>query len=93
MDDQLISLNALKAASSQAADALKVSCSNEASMTPLDRFDTVQKRLFYGLFRSRGMLLMLLDNFYNSLNDEQRQRPLSPGSGLKSTFATAVNFI
>ena len=44
-DDQLRSLNALKAASSQASDALKASCSSEVSMTPLGRLDTVQKRL------------------------------------------------
>ena len=44
-DDQLKSLNALKAASSQASYALKASCSSEMSMTPLGRLDTVQKRL------------------------------------------------
>jgi ABC-type transporter MlaC component len=80
-DDQLRSLNALKAASSQAADALKASCSSEVSMTPLGRLDTVQKRLD-GMLQAWGMLRTPLDNFYNSLNDEQRQRfaALGPAS-------------
>ena len=72
-DDQLNSLNALKAASSQASDALKASCSSEISMTPLGRLDTVQKRLD-GMVQAWGIIGKPLDNFYNSLNEEQRQR-------------------
>ena len=84
-DDQLKSLNALKAASSQASDALKASCSSELSLTPLGRLDTVQKRLD-GMVQAWGMLRTPLDNFYNSLNDEQRQRfaALGPASSARS---------
>ena len=84
-DDQLRSLNALKAASSQASDALKASCSSEMSMTPLGRLDTVQKRLD-GMVQAWGALRTPLDDFYNSLNDEQRQRfaALGPASGARS---------
>ena len=84
-DDQLKSLNALKAASSQASDALKASCSSELSMTPLGRLDTVQKRLD-GMVQAWGTLRTPLDDFYNSLNDEQRQRfaALGPASSARS---------
>ena len=44
-NEQLKALDALKAASSQASDILKASCSSEISLTPLGRIDTVQKRL------------------------------------------------
>jgi hypothetical protein len=84
-NDQINSLNALKAASSQASDALKTSCSSELSLTPLGRLDTVQKRLD-GMLQAWDMLRTPLDDFYNSLNDEQRQRfaALRPGSNTRS---------
>jgi hypothetical protein len=84
-DDQLKTLNALKAASSQASDALKASCSSELSLTPLGRIDTVQKRLD-GMLQAWGTLRTPLDGFYNSLNDEQRQRfaALGPDSSARS---------
>jgi hypothetical protein len=84
-DDQLKSLNALKAASSQASEALKASCSSELSLTPLGRIDTVQKRLD-GMLQAWGMLRTPLDGFYNSLNDEQRQRfaAMGPASNARS---------
>jgi hypothetical protein len=72
-DDQLKSLNALKAASSQASETLNASCSGELSLTPLGRLDTVQKRLD-GMLQAWGTLRTPLDDFYNSLNDEQKQR-------------------
>jgi ABC-type transporter MlaC component len=79
-DDQLKSLNALKTASLQASDALKASCSSEISMTPLGRLDTVQKRLD-GMAQAWGIMRTPLDDFYNSLSDEQRQRFAALGSG------------
>ena len=84
-DDQIRSLNALKAASSQASDALKASCSSEMSMTPLGRLDTVQKRLD-GMVQAWGVMRTPLDDFYNSLNEEQRQRfaALGPASRARS---------
>jgi len=84
-DDQLQSLNALKAASSQASDVLKASCSSELSVTPLGRLDTVQKRLD-GMVQGWGIIRTPLDDFYNSLNDEQKQRFAALGrpSGVRS---------
>ena len=83
-DDQLNWLNGLKTASSQASDALKASCSGEISLTPLGRLDTVQKRLD-GMLQAWDTLRAPLDGFYNSLNDEQRQRfaALGPASNAR----------
>ena len=72
-DQQRKALVALKAASSQASDVLKASCSSEALLTPLGRLDTVQKRLD-GMVQAVGIVRTPLDNFYNSLSEEQRQR-------------------
>jgi ABC-type transporter MlaC component len=91
-DDQLKSLNALKAASSQASDTLKGSCSSELSLTPLGRLDTVEKRLD-GMVQAWGILRTPLDDFYNSLNDEQRQRfaALGPASNARSNRRGSVS--
>jgi hypothetical protein len=80
-DKQLKALDALKAASSQAGDILKASCSSEVAQTPLGRLDSVQKRI-EGMSQALGIVRTPLDNFYNSLNDEQRQRfaALAPAS-------------
>ena len=72
-DEQRKTLVALKAASSQASDVLKASCSSEALFTPLGRLDTVQKRLD-SMIQAVGIVRTPLDNFYNSLSEEQRQR-------------------
>ncbi|MGB6351553.1 MAG: Spy/CpxP family protein refolding chaperone [Pseudolabrys sp.] len=84
-NDQFNSLNALKAASSQASDALKASCSSDISLTPLGRLDIVQKRLD-GMLQAWDTLRSPLDSFYNSLNDDQRQRfaALGPASSARS---------
>jgi hypothetical protein len=54
-------------------------------MTPLGRLDTVQKRLD-GMVQAWGIMRTPLDDFYNSLNDEQRQRfaALGPTSSARS---------
>jgi len=72
-DEQRKALAALKAASSQASDVLKASCSSESLLTPLGRLDTVQKRLD-GMIQAVEIVRTPLDNFYNSLSEEQRQR-------------------
>jgi hypothetical protein len=84
--DQLKSLDALKAASAQASDALKASCSSEVPMTPLGRLDTAQKRID-GMVQAWATMRTPLDDFYNSLNDEQRQRfaALGPASSARSS--------
>jgi hypothetical protein len=84
-DEQVTALDALKAASSQASDILKASCSSEVAQTPLGRLDAVQKRID-GMTQALAIVRTPLDNFYNSLNEEQRQRlaTLVPASGVKT---------
>lgn len=90
-DEQRAALAALKAASSQASDALKSSCSNEALLTPLGRLDTVQKRLD-GMTQALTIVRAPLDNFYNSLSEEQRQRFAALGSNVRtSRYRTTGN--
>jgi len=72
-EEQLRALDALKAASSQASVVLKSSCASEVPQTPLGRLDAVQKRID-GMNEALAIVRKPLDNFYNSLNDEQRQR-------------------
>ena len=71
--EQRKALDELKTASSQAADTLKANCSNEVPLTPLGRLDAVQKRID-GLMQAFVSMRTPLDNFYNSLNEEQKQR-------------------
>ena len=71
--EQRKALDELRAASSQAADTLKANCSNEVPLTPLGRLDAVQKRID-GLMQTFVSMRTPLDNFYNSLNEEQKQR-------------------
>jgi LTXXQ motif family protein len=78
-EDQLKALDALKAATSKASDLLKGSCASEVSLTPLGRLETVQKRID-GMIQALAMVRAPLDNFYNSLNDEQKQRFAALGS-------------
>ena len=72
-DEQLTALDALKAASSQASDMLKSSCASNVPLTPLARLEMVQKRID-DTMQALQTVRAPLDNFYNSLNDDQRQR-------------------
>jgi LTXXQ motif family protein len=72
-NEQLRALDDLKAASSQARDALSASCSGEIPLTPVDRLDAVQKRID-STAQALAIVRAPLDNFYNSLNDRQRER-------------------
>ena len=84
-EEQLRALDALKAASSQASEVLKSSCASEVPQTPLGRLDAVQKRID-GMIQALAIVRRPLDNFYNSLNDEQRQRfaTLAPTSSART---------
>jgi hypothetical protein len=82
-DEQRRALDTLKAANSKAGDLLKTSCPSEASMTPLGRLETVQTRLDT-MIRAMEIVRTPLDEFYNSLNDEQRRRFAELGSSSSS---------
>jgi len=72
-DEQLRALDALKAASAQARDDLRTSCSDEIPLTPVDRIDAVVKRID-ATAQALAIVRTPLDNFYNLLNDGQRER-------------------
>ena len=90
-DEQLRELEALRAASLQASDVLKASCSNEVSLTPIGRLDAVQKRLD-GMIQALAIVRTPLDNFYNSLTEDQRRRfeTLGPTSVTRSRRVAAT---
>ena len=83
-DDQRRALDDLKTASSQASDIHKASCSSEVAMTPLGRLDSAQKRID-GMMQALETVRAPLDNFYNSLNEEQRQRFAALGPARAAT--------
>ena len=83
-DEQLSALDALKAVSSQASDVLRGSCSSEVPQTPLGRLDAVQGRID-GMIQALAIVRTPLDNFYSSLNEEQRQRFAALGQGSART--------
>jgi hypothetical protein len=91
-DEQRKALVALSAASSQASDVLKASCSSEVMFTPLGRLDSVQKRLD-GMIQALAIVRTPLDNFYNSLTEEQKQRfaALGPASGVRTNRPEAAS--
>lgn len=84
-DEQLKALDALKSASSQASNVLQASCTNEVPLTPVARLDEVQKRID-GMVQAVGIVRQPLDDFYNVLNDEQRQKfaALGPAAGTRT---------
>ncbi len=71
--DQVKALDELRAATSQASDTLKLSCSSEVPLTPVDRLDAVQQRI-NSMTQALTIVRAPLDNFYNSLNEQQRHR-------------------
>ena len=89
-DEQLRALDDLKAASSQARDSLRTSCSGEIPLTPVDRLDAVQKRID-GTVQALAIVGTPLDNFYNSLSDGQRARfaTLSPAGAERTGRRTS----
>ncbi len=52
---------------------LKASCSNQVPLTPVARLDAVQKRTD-AMLEAIRILRTPLDNFYNSLTEQQRQQ-------------------
>jgi hypothetical protein len=70
-DAQRASLTALQDATVQAADILKSSCPPADALTPPARLAAVGTRLD-SMLQAIGMVRPALDNFYNSLTDEQR---------------------
>ncbi|MDO8978201.1 MAG: Spy/CpxP family protein refolding chaperone [Afipia sp.] len=70
-DEQRKDLDALQAAAAKAADSLKASCQPENALTPPARLEAVGKRLDT-MLQAVKTVRAAMDNFYGSLNDEQK---------------------
>ena len=89
--EQRKALDDLKAATLRASDILKASCSSEVPLTPVDRLGAVEKRVD-SVMQALGTVRSPLDNFYNSLNEDQRQRFAAMGaSRARPTNAASGN--
>jgi hypothetical protein len=71
--DQEAALDDLSAASSQASDVVKSSCPASVPLTPIGRLDTAEQRLD-ATIKAIQIVRSPLENFYQGLSDEQRQR-------------------
>ena len=71
--EQSAALDELNAALSKASDIVAASCPQEVPLTPVGRLDAAEKRLD-GMLRAVQVVRTPLQNFYDSLSDEQRQR-------------------
>ena len=69
----LSALMDLKEASVKAADILKASCRSEQPLTPTGRLAALEERL-NTVLQALELVQAPLDNFYNSLSDEQKAR-------------------
>jgi LTXXQ motif family protein len=72
-DAQHAKLDALNAAAAQAADTVKAACPSQAPATPPDRLAAAGKRL-KAMLAAVQAIRPKLDDFYNSLSDEQKAR-------------------
>jgi LTXXQ motif family protein len=66
-------LEALKQATQHAADQLQASCPNAVPQSPVARLDSVETRL-KAMIGAIASVRPALENFYASLNDEQKAR-------------------
>jgi hypothetical protein len=83
--EQRVLLDELKAAAANAADAFKESCADYYGMTPPGRLRAMTNRVKATLDAVR-IVRPALEQFYNSLNDEQKARfnALGPNVGDRS---------
>jgi hypothetical protein len=88
--DQIAALDALKTASSRASEVLKASCPDEVPLTPASRLDAMQKRL-NAMIQAVEIVRTPLENFYNSLADEQRQRFAAMGESTPGARRSGPN--
>jgi hypothetical protein len=72
-DAQESNLNALKEASVKVGDILQANCPTELTLTPTARLDHMQRRL-EAMVQVLDTVQPALENFYGSLDDEQKAR-------------------
>jgi hypothetical protein len=88
-DPQRAGLKALQDAATKAADILKSSCPPEEARTPPARLAAIQARLD-SMLQAIGTMRPALDNFYNSLTDEQKAAFDAIGPGRNGTHAASA---
>jgi hypothetical protein len=71
--EQTAALDDLKAAAAKANDAIKASCPSEPPLTPVARVDAAGQRLT-AIIKAVDVVHEPLEKFYDSLNEEQKQR-------------------
>jgi LTXXQ motif family protein len=71
--DQEAALDDLSAASTRASDVIKSSCPSSVPLTPIGRLDAAEQRLD-ATIKAIQVVRSPLERFYETLNDEQRQR-------------------
>lgn len=86
--EQATLLDDLKAASAQANNILQASCPAEVPLTPVARLEAVAKRI-EAMRDAVQILRPPLTAFYNSLNDEQKDRFAAIGTEAKYQHAKA----
>jgi len=72
-DTQGAALDKLDAAMQKAVDALRQACPNTVPQTPVGRLDVMQKRL-EAMIDAANTVRPALEEFYTSLNDEQKAK-------------------
>jgi hypothetical protein len=83
--DQLTALEALQAAALKAQDAVKASCPTAVPLTPVARLDAAEGRL-ESMIEAVQVMRDPLQRFYDSLDDQQKQRfeSMNSNSGAKA---------
>jgi hypothetical protein len=71
--EQSAALDELNAAVSKASEIVAASCPKDVPLTPVGRLDAAEKRLD-GTLKAVQVVRTPLQNFYDSLSEEQRQR-------------------
>ena len=79
IDAQRLALDALKAASTQAAESIAAACPREFPQSPIGRLGVMEKRLA-AMLEAVRTVRPAFESFYSSLSDEQKARFNTVGS-------------
>src|SRR5260370_15579907 len=71
--NQIQALDDLEIAADRASDVVKASCPSQVPLTPLDRLDTVERRLD-AMIQAVQMVRAPLERFYSTLSEGQKAR-------------------
>ena len=71
--NQIQALDDLEIAADRASEVVKASCPSQMPLTPLDRLDTVERRLD-AMIQAVQMVRAPLERFYSTLNEGQKAR-------------------